>query len=263
MEVSVDTLKFYCRNSNIPAALPGTDKLQKIYVYNNAGAYISQADANGLTKVKLVSGENKLGVYICGYKNNKPNKYYDFKWVTVNYKNPNMGDDKILLNNRCIVRVRFDGHYKNVDQNGVITEEDKDENWGTIVDYAKGSFSGNTFIGNYDKTLGSSNYKGTVAVTLNDEHNIVNSVDWTEDYTSFWQNNVDATSSSSFSGYNIPLSTDFSENYQNFSTVDEQSCNHINSLQYNWQNQNNSAKHTLESHICNKYSYVQVLFSEE
>ena len=263
MEVSVDTLKFYCSNSNIPAALPGTDKLQKIYVYNNAGAYISQADANGLTKVKLVSGENKLGVYICGYKNNKPNKYYDFKWVTVNYKNPNMGDDKILLNNRCIVRVRFDGHYKNVDQNGITTEEDKEDNWGTVVDYARGSFSGNTFTGSYDKTLGSSNYKGTVVVTLNDEHNLVTSVDWTEDYTSFWQNNVDATSSSSFSGHDIPLSSVLPGNYKDFQIGEEQTCSRIDLLEYKYQNSTTSANQTLESHVCNKFSYIQVSFSEE
>jgi len=262
MTVTEDTLKFYCRNSNIPASLPGTDKLQKVYIYSDAGAFITQADNNGLTKVKLVSGENKLGVYVCGYKNNISYNYYDFNWFTIKYQNPNAGDDKILESNRCYVRVRFDGHYKHVDQDGKTTEIDQEDNWGTVVDLAIGSFSGNTFTGSYDKTLGSSNYKGTVVVTLNDDYNLVTSVDWSEDYTSFSQNNVDATSTSSFSGHDIPLSSVIPANFQDFQIVEEQTCSRIDLLEYSYQNQSN-LNQTLESHTCNKFSYIQVSFSEE
>ena len=70
-----------------------TDGLQTIYLYDIFGNKNAQPDANGIIKTKLSEGENKFGVYVCGYKNDKSDNYYDFQWFTVTYEPEDSSDN--------------------------------------------------------------------------------------------------------------------------------------------------------------------------
>jgi len=93
MTVTEETLEFYCRNTNIPESLPETDGLQQVYVFDTSGGLLAQTDASGIVKFKLSEGENKFGVYVCGYKNDKPQWYYDYQWFTVEYQQEDSTDN--------------------------------------------------------------------------------------------------------------------------------------------------------------------------
>ena len=53
----------------------------------------AQPDANGIIKTKLSEGENKFGVYVCGYKNDKSDNHDDFQWFTVTYEPEDSSDN--------------------------------------------------------------------------------------------------------------------------------------------------------------------------
>ena len=258
INVNEDTLKIYCRNTNISGFLPGTDHLQKINVYDASGNFIMSSGADGIAKLKLVPGTDKYGLYICGYQNNRADYYYDFRWVTVNYNPSNNGDDKILKSKGCVVKIHFKGNYKLTDQNNEVTEVEKEDYWGHFS--ATGSFSGNTFTGSYEKTQLSSNYVGTVVITLNDDLNKVTSIDWFEDYTSSFQNNIEATSTSSFSGNDIAVSGQYPHVFE---TQGEQTCNNLVLVEYSYQNTSTLISESLVGYKCNEYSYIHIGFLEE
>lgn len=164
----------------------------------------------------------------------------------------------IFSSNRCIVKVHFDGHFKQVDQNNETTEFDSEEFWGQFE--AVGSFSENTFTGTYIETFGNSEYKGTIIVTLSNDQDSVVSVDWIEDYTGFSQGTAVATAHSSYGGFDIPSS----ELYPGvFQITSDETCDHISNVKYNSQNVTTSINVSLENHSCNQYSYITITFREE
>lgn len=192
--------------------------------------------------------------------NRYTNPYNEMRKISLEVRIENSeSKENILTSNRCVVKVHFNGHYKQVDKDNVTTEFDREDYWGGVVE-AVGSFSGNTFIGNYSRTLGSSNYSGTVVVTLNNDLNLVTVVNFSEDYTSYWQNNVDATAMSSFSGTDIPKS----ELYPKVFTISgNQTCSHLSLVKFNYQNQSTLINQNLEGFSCTQYSYLTISFRVE
>ncbi len=85
-QLSSDSLKILCRSTNSSQFLTGTDRLQAFYIYNQNGTQLAKADFNskGIAKLRLGKGIIKLGFYICGAKDNRPENYVDFKWININ-----------------------------------------------------------------------------------------------------------------------------------------------------------------------------------
>jgi len=191
MEVSEDTLKLFCKNVNITEFLPGTDRLQKIYLYYTNGNLIATSDEKGLARFRLSSGTNKFGIYICGHKNNKPNKYYDFIWVKVNNKTEHAPDY-----NRCGVSIYFATRYTYTTPDTSYERETYNNHFGTWPSYP-GSFSGNTFSASYQ--YNPLYLTGSITATFNSDFTITN-ITWTEGHT-----REESNGSTMFVGSNIPL----------------------------------------------------------
>ena len=93
MTLTEEPLEFSCRNTNIPESIPETDGLQDLYIFNTSGELIDQSFYKGIMKIKLSEGKNKLGIYVCGYKENISDNYYDFQWFTVTYEPEDSSDN--------------------------------------------------------------------------------------------------------------------------------------------------------------------------
>lgn len=149
LTVYEDTLKLFCKNENIPGFIPGTDRLQHIWIFDSNGTYYNKSDANGIVKVLLNPGENKFGISIYGYINTqKPNKFVDFKWVNVNLnKEPT---ELVLDVNRITVMIKLGAHFQ--DSDGIVTTGNfKYQN---IEEYArKGTYENKIFAASWSETL--------------------------------------------------------------------------------------------------------------
>lgn len=168
----------------------------------------------------------------------------------------------VSKSNRCLVKINIEGHMKEV-KAGTTNEYDMD--LGAGVNAAIGSFSGNTFVGDWNNDYDSFNfnYTGTVTVTLNDELTMVTSVDWTEDYTSKVDGNTVFTSTYSFTGKNLPLYSEHTPGV--FQITGSQTCanNHLSNVIYTARNYASSADISLKDKFCNEYSYITISFWKE
>ncbi|MCP5062392.1 MAG: hypothetical protein GY936_08015 [Ignavibacteriae bacterium] len=248
MTVTNDTLNIFCRNNKIPGFLPGTDRLQAVYLYDNSGNLIAAPNESGLVSLPLSVGENKFGIYVCGYKNNIKYKYYDYKWVTVNYQSSDPGPNDLKYN-RCIVGAQILANIHSTIDNVDSTYTETME----VGSYSiSGSFSGNTFTGETEQ-FGS---KQTVSVTLNTAHDMVTSISFSSRNESSFNSGFVAEG---FTGVNIPA-------YQNSTSYFElngsDACNGITSINYT-ANNGGTALSTLQSYSCDDNSHVIISFMEE
>ena len=130
---------------------------------------------------------------------------------------------------------------------GVTTEYDEATSWGHFE--AVGSFSGNTFVGNYTEF----DHTGALTVTLNDKHDLVTGVSWTNIYK-----DGGVTSNSAVSGFDIPVN-DLVRSV--FKVEGEQTCNHVSSIEFS--STTASAEVTLEGLKCTSLSSIAVSFREQ
>ena len=145
-------------------------------------------------------------------------------------------------------------------ENGIIEKYDEQFQKGLFI--ATGSFTGNTFNGDWNITdLDPLFYNGTVKVTLNNDHDMVTEVIWTENYTSSVNGSPSFKSTSSFTGNNLNLFSTFTPG--DFQVSGIQTKNHLSSVTYSAQSLVTSANISLEDHSCNEYSYIQVQFMKE
>ena len=184
MQINSDTLKFICKNENIPSSLPGTNNLQKVYVFNEDGNYLGQADGNGLTQMRLSPGENKFGIYICGYKNGKAYNYFDFKWITVNHPAPDE-----LPYTTCWMKMGLSNlvwEHKDVTTGNVYNAYSGGTFGGLTFE---GSFSNNKFKGTIDRTrefsTGNDTTKGSISVQLNSTRDMIISLEYSIEHWSY------------------------------------------------------------------------------
>lgn len=249
MDMTESTLKLFCRNDNIPGFLPGTDRLQRIEIYDSNGNYIAVSDANGIANINLNSGENTFGIYICGYLNGKPNKYYDFKWVTVNHSGITPPDY-----NRCGIQIDFGGRYHYTTPDTAYVREDEGYTESTWLSYP-GSFSGTSFTASYSRTW-DSQYNplvitGTINATFNNDFTTISNISWTENRNS---------NTTTFVGTDIPLDTyEWGTVYQ---IETEETCDHITTLT-DVQNVADGLSWTLPVYWCNGDSKIYISFSKE
>ncbi|RKY90091.1 MAG: hypothetical protein DRQ01_09755 [Ignavibacteriae bacterium] len=241
MDMTESTLKLFCKNINIPGFLPGTDRLQRIQIYDSNGNYIAVSDANGLASVNLNSGENTFGIYICGYVNGKPNKYYDFKWVTVNYSGITPPDY-----NRCELQLFVNKLYERED--GSTFERETIE--GT---FASGEMLGNRFVADYNENSGM--FVGTVEVVLDTITDTISSADWTYEYT---QSSPSSYHKTEITAVDLPF-VDQSNGIYKISG--NQTCIDVTNYTYYQDFQGNVT--TLQSFECNSDSYLEIRLYKE
>ena len=241
MDMTESTLKLFCKNINIPGFLPGTDRLQRIEIFDTNGNYIAVSDANGLASVNLNSGENTFGIYICGYVNGKPNKYYDFKWVTVNYSGITPPDY-----NRCELQLFVNKLYERED--GSTFERETNEGFS-----ASGEMLGNRFVADYNENSGM--FVGTVEVVLDTITNTIAYADWTHEYT---QSSPSSYHKTEIIAVDLPF-VDQSNGIYKISG--NQTCIDVTNYTYYQDFQGNVT--TLQSFECNSDSYLEIRLYKE
>lgn len=81
-----DPLQVMCKSTTSEKFLSKTDHLQAMYVFDQNGNQLGFADSTnrGIASVKLTSGTNKLGFYVCGARDSMTTYFVDFKWINVN-----------------------------------------------------------------------------------------------------------------------------------------------------------------------------------
>ena len=86
MLVSNAEFKIVCKSEDCEAFIRGTDKLQRIYIVNSDGGDIGKADlaSNGIATCTLEPADNKIGIYVAGFRADLQEYYVDFKWFTIN-----------------------------------------------------------------------------------------------------------------------------------------------------------------------------------
>lgn len=84
-ETYEDTLKVHCRSTEASHMIPGTSNYQVFYVYNDQGNLLGSGSVanNGICKLPLEKGNNKLGFSIMGANAESYDNYVDFKWINV------------------------------------------------------------------------------------------------------------------------------------------------------------------------------------
>ncbi len=87
LNTDADTLIFHCKSTDCLQFLSGTDHYQALEVYNDEGKLICSNNAKGQVILPLASGQNKLGVYIKGARDNSADNFVDFKWINVYRQN--------------------------------------------------------------------------------------------------------------------------------------------------------------------------------
>ena len=80
-----DTLIMHCRSASVPYMIPGTDKYQVFYVYDEQGNPLGSGSPynNGVLRLHLKMGLNKLGFSIMGANVDAYDNYVDFRWIHV------------------------------------------------------------------------------------------------------------------------------------------------------------------------------------
>jgi len=260
MDITNEPLKLFCKNDNIPGFLPGTDRLQRIEIYDSNGNYIAVSDANGIANINLNSGENTFGIYICGYLDGKPNKYYDFIWVTVNYSGITPPDY-----NRCGVQIDFGGRYSYTTPDTAYTREDERYTKSTWLPYP-GSFSGTSFSANYSQSWDSQTnpltITGTITATFNNDYSKITNITWNQTHNGGTSTSPHGTFARSidFEGTDIPLDT--YEGGTIYQVKMEETCNHISSFT-DTQTAPEGLGWTLPDYWCNGDSKIYISFSKE
>ncbi len=128
------------------------------------------------------------------------------------------------------------------------------ESEGSIGSYEKypGSFTENTFTGNYFREFATFNISGSITVVLNESHDVVTSISWTEEH-----NSANFTKTYSFQGENI--SYEWGDIYK---AEGENSCDHITSFSVN-QSAPDGLSYSLKSFDCKWDSKVYISFAKE
>lgn len=247
MTITNDTIKLYCINDKIPGFLPGTSRRQFLYIYDQAGNFFTSTADDGLVKFRINLSSVKFGVYICGYKdNNEPNKYYDFKWITLNYEPPDPNPNELTYT-KCIVgaQVLANMNYKT---------EGIDSTYAEVFEVGSynitGSFSGNTFSG-VTEQFGS---KQTVNITVNAEHDMVTNIIFTHLNESTFNSGF---VSKEFSGKNIPVNPNDESEFRIDGT---NACNSITEINYTADN-GGTAITTMVGSSCNETSHIFINFN--
>lgn len=263
MDITNGPLKLFCRNDNIPGFLPGTDRLQRIEIYDSNGNFITSSDGNGITSINLNSGENTFGIYICGYLDNDPNLYYDFKWVKVN----NLGETSHGYTT-CEVEVKYRGEFHNVTDydspNLTDTETTSWSNYGfTFVDtYSEGSFTGNTFTYEYVCAFDNGNtYDIHFSLTVSDDKSEITNIDYT--YYSRFDGNAGTTENDVFHNLvSIPLEqVDAANNEATYYIGGVETCNSIPYVSSSYDHVIFDTLHSTKNLVdykCDQNSYIRV-----
>ncbi len=87
LNTDADTLIFHCKSTDCLQYINGTDHYQDLEIYNDEGKFFCRADNKGRIIIPLQPGQNKIGVYIKGARNNSLDNYVDFKWINVYRQN--------------------------------------------------------------------------------------------------------------------------------------------------------------------------------
>ncbi|VAX27253.1 hypothetical protein MNBD_IGNAVI01-1119 [hydrothermal vent metagenome] len=175
--------------------------------------------------------------------------------------NDNGGSNNILASNMCSISVVVNGRFRQGDGSEFDGKRDITGDAFSV----KGSFSGNTFTGNYSNAdpIYYETYEGALKITLNDSHSIVTSFKWTHngksysgDFTRF---DVGAS--------NIPVGDPlvyYSDAYRIFRIEGVQTCNSLSSVEYqDYGRWFYDAESTLLSYTCDQESYIHIAFRQE
>jgi hypothetical protein len=152
--------------------------------------------------------------------------------------------------NHCGISIKVLGQYH-------ATTPDTSYNYdsdGPIYSWEKypGSFTENTFTGNYFREFPTFSISGSITVIVNETHDTIHSVSWTEEHTS---PNFTKTYTGTAAG--VPFAW-----YDMFRVEGESSCDHITSFSVN-QSAPNGLNYSLKSYECAWDSKIVVSFSKE
>jgi hypothetical protein len=156
--------------------------------------------------------------------------------------------------NNCGVQIEVLGHYH------AFTEDDSYDydSDGPIYTWESypGSFTGNTFTGSYSRSYGDELIiTGTVSLTLNNSHDLVENISWTENTTGTLGDGFYRTVS--FTGNNIPYAWE-----GHFQVEGEETCSSISSLSI-VQTSDGGLNYSLLDKECNYDSKISVYLSEK
>lgn len=153
---------------------------------------------------------------------------------------------------KCGVLIRIYGYYH---ETTAQSSWDRESNNGGIQsEVSSGSFEGNTFTGSYSKTVGTDVTSGSITAILNDDHDVLVSLNWTET-TTF------GTSPSDSKTISCKLANIPTENSSLFEVEGDSACNYISSLS-NEQTITEGLSFSLTSYKCTSGSKVMVYFSK-
>jgi hypothetical protein len=260
MEISERPFKLFCKNENIPGFLPGTDRLQRIEIYDSSGNFLSASDANGIASLNLNSGMNTLGIYICGYLTDQafPNKFYDFRWVKVNYLGPiphGFTTCEVEVNYSAKIHAVTD--YEHPNATDIDTTYWTNHGFTFKDTYSTGSFAGNTFTYNYNFE----EYDIHLFLTVSDDKSEIISIDYTYNYI-FEGNAGRAENDIVHSLISIPLKqVNTTNNEAIYYIGGVETCNSISDASYNIYNEifgTLQSSSNLVDYICNQESYIRV-----
>lgn len=260
MEISERLFKLFCKNENIPGFLPGTDRLQRIEIYDSSGNFLSASDANGIASLNLNSGMNTLGIYICGYLTDQafPNKFYDFRWVKVNYLRPiSHGFTTCEVEVNYSAKIHSVSDYEHPNATDIDTTYWTQHGFTFKDTYSAGSFDGNTFTYNY-------NFNETniyFSLTISDDKSEITSIDYTYNY--IFEGNAGRTENDIVHSLNsIPLKqVNTTNNEAIYYIGGVETCNSIANASYNIYNEifgTLQSSSNLVDYICNQESYIRV-----
>ena len=168
-----------------------------------------------------------------------------------------ISDGSISGNIKCGVMIKVLGHYHSSWPDG---ERDYDGDNGGISVYERypGSFSGNTYNASYSATAESgTTYTGTIIAVLNGDHDLIVSLNWSEQWTSSTCNG-----SKSCSVTNIPFAYEPYYGAKLFQIEGEESCDHISSVE-DKQICAGGLSFSMNSYDCTWKSEVWIFFEEE
>ncbi len=80
-----DTLKVYCKSTDITQSISHTDHYTDFQVYDDKGNFlaIGEFSNKGIASIPIKSSQTKLGFYVMGYITPEL-EYVDFKWININ-----------------------------------------------------------------------------------------------------------------------------------------------------------------------------------
>ncbi len=232
----------------------GTDGIAKHIgmILKNSSGNLYVAQSNGTGKI---SGD-------CS-KNYGPSRGPRFFGLNASIQPGNFGDNYGIVRinieepepldfTKCGVMIRVYGYYHKTTPQ---SSWDQESNNGTIQSkVSSGNFEGNTFTGSYSETVGTDAISGSITAVLNETHDVLVSLNWTET-TTFGASPSDSRVISC-ELENVPM-----VNTSHFEVEGENACNHISSFS-DEQNITGGLSFSLTSYRCTSGSKVMVYFSK-